>query len=446
MKNLAPIRRSSGTLLCLLMLAGCASYHPHPLPTAPDLLHTPIISVPASTFKVPGLAPHPIPANGLDELTVMTLAVADDPDLKAARLQAGVAGAQILQAGLLPDPQFGAGFATSALDYGGALSLSQDIQSLVTRGATKAAAQASAKQVNLSILWQEIQVAERARELFIRQQSDSKLQQVLSSSHTLLQQSYDRDRAAMERGDATAGTVAADLVLLANADTAVRQLQTEVNISHHEFNALLGLQPDVELRLIPGAQLKVLSKSEFERALSSLPNRRADLLALEAGYQSQEESVRRAILAQFPAMTAGMNFERDPVEGMNAIGPQVTLTLPLFNRNRGQIAIELATREVLRQQYQARLDAAISQADQVWQAIQIMAAQLKTLDDQLPDLEETSRAAEESFRLRNLNAALYVNARSALLAKESEETRLRESLATANAALNTLLGLPMNSH
>ena len=426
----------------VVILTGCASYHPHPLPTAPDLAPAPTVTVPLARLDIPGLTPHAIPSDGLDEITVMMLAVLNNPDLKAARLQAGVARAQLLQAGLLPDPQFGASFAKSALDYGGALGLSQDIQAILTRGAVKSAAKASAKQVNLNILWQEIQVAERARELFIQARADSELQRVLSSNQKLLQDSYDRDYAAMGRGDATAGTVAADLTLVADADTAVRQLQTDANLAHHELNALLGIQPSAQLRFIGNAHMKPLSKAEFGQAVTVLPHRRADLLALQAGYKSQEETLRRAILAQFPALSAGVNSERDPVEGVNAFGPEVSLTLPLFNRNRGQIAVEGATREVLRQQYQAQLDSAVSQTDQVWKASQIIAAQLRDLDAQLPLLRQAANAAEQSLRQDNLNAALYLNTRSALLTKETEAIRLRESLENARSALSTLLGLP----
>lgn len=426
----------------VLMMAGCAGYHPRPLPSAPDLAQAPALTLPVAQLDVPGLTPHAISSGGLDEITLMTLAVLNNPDLKAARLQAGIASAQVLQAGLLPDPQFGASFAKSALDYGGALGLSQDIQAILTRGAAKSAAKASAKQVNLNILWQEIQVAERARELFIQARADSELRQILSSNQKLLQDNYDRDHAAMKRGDATAGTVAADLTLVADADTAVRQLQTDANLVHHELNALLGIQPAVQLHLIGTAEMSPISKAELDQAVAALPHRRADLLALQAGYKSQEETLRRAILAQFPALSAGVNLERDPVEGANAFGPQVSLTLPLFNRNRGQIAIERATREVLRQQYQAQLDSAVSQADQVWKAGQIMAAQLRDLDAQLPLLRQTANAAEQSLRQDNLNAALYLNTRSALLTKETEAIHLRESLENARSALSTLLGLP----
>ena len=428
-----------------LVLGGCASYKPQPLPTAPDLADAAPLTVSAAQLGVPGLKPHVISPQGLDVTAVMTLAALNNPDLKAARLQENIAGAQLLQAGLLPDPQLGAGFATSALNYGGVLSLNQDIQAILTRGAAKAAARAAGTQVHLSVLWQEIQVAERARELFIQAQSDDRQFLILDAHQKLLAENYRRAQAAMERGDETSTTVAADLSLASSADTALHQIQIDISLTRHELNALLGLEPGARLHLIGSPQLSFLSQERLEEAVAALPRRRVDLLALQAGYQSQEQNLRRAVLAQFPSLSAGVNLERDPVEGVNAVGPEVSLTLPLFNRNRGQIAVQRATRDLLRGQYQAQLDAAASQADQVWRAIAILSAQLKDLDAQLPTYKNTAAAAEQNLHQNNLDVGTYVAAQSSLLDRQAEEIRLRASLEEAQSALSTLLGMPLEA-
>ncbi len=446
MKLQLPTRvKSSAAILISLALGGCATYKPRPLPLAPDLTSEAQLTVPATRLEVPGLAPHVISPQGLDVTDVMTLAVLNNPDLKAARFQENVADAQLLEAGLFPDPQFGASFATSALNYGGVLSLNQDIKAILTRGAAKAVARASGAQVHLNILWQEIQVAEKARELFIQAQSDDRLFEVLQTNRTLFDENYHRAQLAMEQGDETSTTVASDLTLVSDADTTLRQLQIDINLTQHELNALLGLDPEIKLHLIGQPQLRSLTRSAFEEAVSALPRKRVDLLALQAGYQSQEESLRRAVLAQFPSLSAGVDLERDPVEGVNAVGPEVTLTLPLFNRNRGQIAVQRATRDLLRQQYQAQFDAAVSQANQIWKTAEIMTAQLKDLDAQLPPLKSTTISAEQNLRQNDLDAGLYVTAQSNLLAKQAEEIRLRASLENARSALSTVLGLPFDA-
>lgn len=431
--------------LGVLLFAGCATYHPVPLPLAPDLTKAPSLTAPASDFWLPGLKPHLFPKDGLDEISVITLAVFDDPDLKAARLQAGIASAQLLEAGLLPDPQVSADYARSVLNYGGDIGLSQDTRALLTRGAAKAAARSHEKQVHLNILWQEWQVAERARELFIQARANSKLQQILTATCELAFSRYHQDEDAMKKGNVTLGTVSGDLTLLVNAENSLRQVQLDENLTRHELGHLLGLKPDVQLRLIGAVNDRPLSPEQFQAAVAALPHRRADLLALRAGYESQEQTVRQAVLAQFPALSLGVVQSRDPVEGVNDFGPNVTLTLPLFNRNRGQIAIQRATRAVLRQTYEARLDQALSNAHQAWKATRILQTQLSNLDARLPTLQTTAMAVEQNFRRYNANAGLYVNVESSYLATQAEAIRVRASLENARSVLRTLLGLPFGS-
>jgi outer membrane protein, heavy metal efflux system len=428
-----------------LLVSGCATYHPKPLPTAPDLVRPPALTVPVSKLDLPGLKPHPFdPAKGLDETTIITLAVLNNPELKAARLQAGVAEAQVLEAGLLPDPQFSGGLSQSPEHIGYSIGLGEDLQALITRGAARAAARAQARQVNLEILWQEWQVAERARELFIQTRADGELQRVLTSTRDLIADRYRRDNAAFQHGDATASTVSADLAALGDAETNLRQLQLQANQTHHELNQLLGLKPDVQLRLINGDKIQPLSRKKFQTAVAALPHRRADLLALQAGYQSQEQRLREAILAQFPAMSAGVEQARSAEEGIHSIGFTVNVTLPLFNRNRSEIAIQQATRALLRQTYQSRLDQAVGEGDQVWQATRIMARQLRGIEAKLPVLEKNVAAAEQSFQQGNLDASACIGLKMDFEVEQTEAIRLRSLLTQAQAALETLLGLPFD--
>lgn len=97
---------------------------------------------------------------------------------------------------------------------------------------------------------------------------------------------------------------------------------------------------------------------------------------------------------------------------------------------------------MLHQEYQARLDRAVGDADQVRAAIEILQGQLQDLDARLPYLEKTAAATEQSFRQGNLDAGLYVSVESSLLSKQAEAIRLRASLDNAQSAMRTLLGLP----
>lgn len=425
-------------------LSGCAIYHPEPLPAGPDLTRSLPLTVSAASFGLPGLKPAPLdPARGLTETNIITLAVVDNPALKAERLREGVARAQLLAAGLLPDPELSGGMSWSSVRTGYDAGLAEDIQALVTRGAAKQAAGAHVRQVSLEILWQEWQVAERARGLYIELRADSALRGVLDERRRLLQRLYTQDQVSLERREATAGQVTADFAAWRAAEADWQSLQLEENQARHTLDELLGLEPGVRLRLIGGSGLRPpLSATEYRAALAALPRRRPDLLALAAGYRSQEEELREAILRQFPLVNAGVEKARSAEEGIQTIGFNVTLTLPLFNRNRGPIAVARASRAYLREAYQARLDESESEADQVRRAAQIMQRQLDTLAARLPGLERAATAAKEDLKRGELGLADYAGVQSNSLAARADAIRLRASLEQAQSALGLLLALP----
>ena len=133
---------------------------------------------------------------------------------------------------------------------------------------------------------------------------------------------------------------------------------------------------------------------------------------------------------------------RSAEEGIQSIGFDVTLTFPLFNRNRGPIAVGRASRAYLHQAYQASLDESTSEADQVWQAVVIMRYQLHRLDQRRAGLERTAAAAKDSLGGGTSTFTDYARAKSDALATVGEEIELRSSLAQAQSALRLLLALP----
>ncbi|WP_145961289.1 TolC family protein [Salinisphaera sp. LB1] len=445
-----PIRLALA-IVPVILVSACATYHAKPLPDSPDLADAPpALQVPAKQLTVPGLQPHAVnPAKGLDMTDVVLLAVLDNPNLKAKRAQAGVAQAQLLKAGLLPNPQLSANFihptgGPPPLYNGYSLGLMADLTSLITRHASRAAARSNRAKVNLNILWQEWQVAQKARQLFIQARAQARLADLLETQHRLNKQHYQRDRKALKQGNATLSTTSADLVTLVNANGQLRQLERQRNQTWHALDALLGVKPGVEPRLTGAINIHPLSRADFQSALAKLPERRPDLLALRAGYHSQEAKVRKAILKQFPALSIGPTNGSDTSQ-VKTVGAGINLTLPLFNHNQGQIAIARATRASLRQSYQARLDQAANQAHKLWREVRIRSRQLHQLQAHLPLLKQTTTAAQRSFAEGNMSAGTYINLRTSLLSKQIEAIRLKSSLQQAQANLETLLGMPLDT-
>src|SRR5262249_331482 len=93
------------------------------------------------------------------------VAVLQNPALRAARSRRGVAAAQVLQAGILPNPQLSASMdfpvagETDGTVNAFGLGATWDVTSLIGREQTRQAAQHNAEVVDLEIAWQEWQVA-----------------------------------------------------------------------------------------------------------------------------------------------------------------------------------------------------------------------------------------------------------------------------------------------
>jgi outer membrane protein TolC len=178
------------------------------------------------------------------------------------------------------------------------------------------------------------------------------------------------------------------------------------------------------------------------KALETIIKRRPDLVALQAAYQSQEETLYKAVLEQFPSISIGFNRARDTSD-VHTVGLSVTIDLPIFNRNRGEIAIQSATRDQLRQEYQARLDQTHAEAQALWQQTKLLVTQINDLRIQIPQLESMADKARKSYVKGNLSVLSYIAVQNGLLAKKLEFLDLQQSLWTNRIAMDTLLAWPI---
>ena len=294
----------------------------------------------------------------------------NDPELKAARARAGVARAQLFAAGLLPDPQLSLDLVhpTSGIGTvnGWSVGVTQELGALVTRGAARAAERAAAEQTDLEILWAEWQVAQKARELFVRRRAQERLLATPGPLPGGVRAALRADPAGARGRPGPAGGRGRQPGGAAGRDEQIRDLEREANATDHELDALLGLAPAAKLHLVGGADERLPERAEVDAALARLADRRPDLRALRAGYESGDRKLRQAILAQFPTLQVGVTRDRG-TDKTRSVGIGITLSLPLLNGNRGNVAIQEATREQLGREYQARLDAAYGEVDQLRQ-------------------------------------------------------------------------------
>jgi outer membrane protein TolC len=430
-----------------LAMAACTSYAPLALPTQSDLA----TDVATLVVQPVALGPHDWPAhrfdpsNGFDSIEIATLAVANNPGLRTARAGLGVNQAQALAAGLLPDPQLSLSrdfpfSAAPGLTSAFSLGLGFDLSSLLTRPAAERAARSELRGARLSLLWQEWQVIGQARLLFSRALAAEGNEALLRAQRTLLNARFEQARRALARGDMTIDAAAGYRTALDDVDRQLSELSRTRDIGLEDLNALLGLRAGTRLQLVDGATSGApVNAAAVAARMHDLPQRRPDLLALKAGYEAQDQRLRQAILAQFPALNLGLTRARDTA-GLQTRGFTVGLTLPVFNRNRGNIAIESATRAKLRAEYQARLDAAQTGIERILLALPAQSDRLGQVEEGLRFLEPAADAAQRAFKADAIDVLTYTNLQAAVLAKRQEAAALRQSIAEQHLALQTLLG------
>jgi outer membrane protein TolC len=424
------------SLALVLTLAGCARYQALPLST-----QMPLRSAVAALDQAGSDTTAP-----LTVADIVRLAVVNNPDLKAARAQQGVAEAQLLQAGLLPNPSFNGSY-TPVLSGPGVTpawtaGFTEDIRSLITLSNRRKAASAAAQQVSATFLWQEWQLVGKARLAVVQIAGDERLAALLREARTLLAQRYRRTSQAVRTGDADLTALSPDLAALGDMEKQIDDLDRQRQTHRHELNALLGLRPEVTVRLAPAVDLPGVDPAGIQSALASLADRRPDLIALRLGYTAQDAKLRSAILSQFPTLNIGLTGGSDTTN-VRTIGPQITLELPIFDRNQGNIAIERATRQQLHDEFRSRLAAAQSEAGALVDDLSLTRRQLPPLRARVSEARRIGSRADAALAAGNLTERAYVDFISARLARQQELLALEQSLRQQLIALDALIGAGM---
>ena len=206
------------------------------------------------------------------------------------------------------------------------------------------------------------------------------------------------------------------------------------------FNRVLGFAPEADLR--PETDLACpytrLLPSRDE-VLEGLEAQRLDLLALRKGYESQEASVRAAVRAQFPKVSLGLGHAHD-TSNIGSMGVGLTIALPVFDRNQGQIAIEKATREQLFDDYVSRVFEARAEVASLLADIQAVKRQIAAAENSLPALQNLAAAYERASQEGNVDIISYYDARNAAAVRQLDVLKLKETLAELGVGLELATG------
>jgi hypothetical protein len=380
--------------------------------------------------------------NGLSPDEGAVLGVLLNPDLVVERDGRGVSRAQIISAGMLPNPVLGAEYdhpygpgsegTTDVLN----LSLAFDLKPLFARSARQASARAEYAQIDLGIAWQEWQVAQRARLLVVRLQW-LRLRTELARDELEFQDHVASTlNKATAAGDATLGQVGVQLASREAVRRSLHDLERTALETEGELRALFG---GLRLPYIEVAAPKPAQRPAHHDVTACLANR-LDLAALVQGYDAQEASVREAVAEQFPDLSVGVTHQHNE-GGLNFMGAFVNIGLPIFDRNQGKVSLARATRLRLRHEYSARVLATRADLEQLEKLAELSVVELREVEVAIPTLEKIELQERDAVVRGDLDRLSYQTLRASLFDQRQQQAALSQALAETEVGLTTACGV-----
>ena len=433
--------------LLIVLVQGCASYHPSPIAPAATLASyesRALDSLDLKRFVEANLHREvaPWPPRSWDFPLLSLAAFYYHPDMDVARAGWGVARAGVLRAGMRPnpvaafDPQYVTnvepGFSPWVLGF----SFDIPLETAGKRGyrISLAGNLAEAARLNIAtVAWQ------------VRSRLDTRFLDLYTAG--------DRE-ALLARQEVLQAEVVKLLEGRLAAGGAARPVVTQAHISLEQTRLLLkdaqrrGAEARAGLAFAIGIPRAALDGVDFsfdfaDRPLPAPPGQdvrrraltgRSDILALLSEYEASQATLQLEIARQYPDVHIGPGYIYD--QGQNKWSLGLALTLPVFNRNQGAIAEAEARRKEVAARFNALQAQVIGQVDQALAGYRAALVKLTTADALLAAQRRQRQSTEALFNageadrlallLARLELATTTLARADAFAQAHEARRLLE--------------------
>ncbi len=232
-------------------------------------------------------------------------------------------------------------------------------------------------------------------------------------------------------------------VARARADTRVAQQQEKVSLS--QLNALLN-EPATTSWNLQGSLIELSAQPALPELINRAHASNAELQHLT---QEQQVEVRRhALLKAERVPNLELQFGTDFNSPHDfSVGPrsQLSVMLPIFTRNQGEIAESLARQRVLEAQTQATRRAVAGRVEAAYYELSARRAQVELFrQDLLPAAQKLEQLAEESYRAGKSSILTLLDAQRSVQQVEREYLESARDLQTAFAELEETVGAPLD--
>lgn len=428
--------RTPSSLIATLFF-GCVAYQPQPVEPLAVLRELEKATLPPS-----GLDSGASPRTG-SQLTARQAAgwaVTHNPALVALRADVGIADAELVRAGLLPDPVVGwdamnvvavetVGITAKTPEYVAGLGLSWEVPRPGEIGARVGTAQARKEEVQQRILAAEWRLVREVHGAFTEFVAARARLDLNSSSLEIAQRTASFFDEAREVGGATAIQENVAGIEVARLQQEHVRLESELQTARQDLNWLLGLPPGTDIEPETPEDPFVVTEADLDVAqlVEQAVQRRPDLRQLLALYQAAEEELRLEAARQWPQLT---------------IGTGLWAVLPIFSRFNGPaIQAAMARRERVAREVRSAVHTLRAETHKAVTALRNAVRQVRAFDDTLvPRVQESLRLTDEAFAAREVTLVEILTAQKQVLDVRTNHLEARIRATQARILVDTVTG------
>lgn len=295
--------------------------------------------------RLRALLTAPLTADGAVELALL-----NNRGIQAVYEELGIGQADLVQAGLLRNPTFGAsvGFpTTSGSRLGSDFSITQDFLDIFTLPLRKSVAERQFQQAKLRVGNAVLQLAADVRSGYFTLLAAQHMTQMLreiSQGQDAVSELAQRQR---EAGNINDLELALEIDAAQSARVAVARSDAQVLEARERLARLLGVfGADTGFRIAELLPELPQTDPPLDGLETLAIEQRLDLAAAKSEREVLASTLSAASVTRFfPAVQVGASVLRDP-EGITTVGPTLSLELPIFDQGQARLArLEAQTRE-----------------------------------------------------------------------------------------------------
>lgn len=391
------------TSAIVLVLTGCQTYKPDPLDLGTHIeswrKHTTSKEEVASfASSIPRFQTNHLgdfnPSDGLSLAEGEIISLVFNPELRIARLQAGLAQATAETAGRWKDPNFNLTLLNIAEDIPDPWFVSSGL-SLTIPISGRLAAEKKRAQTALNTAFLRVSELEWTvlRDLRMSWLAWSALRLKLEQSERIIRDLDAIIHSTSQIADAgELATTEANLFLLEREDrrTELDRLKAAVAEESLRIHGLLGLHPTASIDLSPALFSSPLPPPDNDIGTNS-----PTLARLRGEHDVAEQTLIREIRKQYPDLTIGPQTESD--EGQSRIGFMGMIPVPVLNSNRKGIAEARAARDIAVAAFETEYQRIVGRLAGLRARLSGVQSRRKRFDEVLIPLAD--RQVKDAFRL-----------------------------------------------